>query len=211
MLLGARLRKLRDATGISQEEAGRAIRGSESKICRLELGRISFKLRDVGDLLDLYGVSEDERATLLAMARQANAPGWWQAYSDVIPVWFQSYIGLEQAAGVIRDYQVQFIPGLLQTADYARAVIQIGTGDTDTPQPEVGQRVSLRLRRQQILHRGSPTRLWAVIDEAALRRPIGGTAVARGPSGQALSPCSASLKPTSPTWSTSNTTPAPTA
>jgi transcriptional regulator with XRE-family HTH domain len=177
MLLGARLRKLREAAGVSREDAGYAIRGSESKISRLELGRTSVKLRDVTDLLDLYGVSADERATLLAMAGHANTPGWWQAYGDVIPAWFAPYLGLEQAAAVIRTYEVQFIPGLLQTPEYARAVLEVGAGDnTDL---DTGQLVSVRMRRQQILRRPSPPRLWAVIDEAALRRPIGGVTVAR--------------------------------
>jgi transcriptional regulator with XRE-family HTH domain len=177
MLLGARLRKLRESAGVSREDAGDAIRGSESKISRLELGRTGFKLRDVHDLLNLYGVSEDERATLLAMAGHANTPGWWQAYSDVIPAGFAPCLGLEQAAETIRSYEVQFVPGLLQTPGYARAVLAIGAGDN--PALDTDQQVSLRIRRQQILHRPSPPRLWAVIDEAALRRPIGGASVAR--------------------------------
>ena len=177
MLLGARLRKLREAAGVSREDAGHAIRGSESKISRLELGRTGYKLRDVGDLLDLYQVSEDERTTLVAMAGNANAPGWWQAYGDAVPAWFAPYLGLEQAAEIIRCYEVQFVPGLLQTPDYARAVLTIGAGGN--PLLDTGQRVRVRLRRQQILHRPKPPRLWAIIDEAALRRPIGGISVAR--------------------------------
>jgi hypothetical protein len=176
MLLGGRLRKLREAAGVSRVDAGRAIRASESKMSRLELGRSSFKPRDVSGLLDLYGVGAAERATLLAMAGHANNPGWWQAYAEVVADWFVPYLGLEQAAETIRTYEVQFIPGLLQTADYARAVLQIGAGDTIEL---TSQRVSLRMRRQRILHRPSPPRLWAVIDEAALRRPIGGASVAR--------------------------------
>jgi transcriptional regulator with XRE-family HTH domain len=184
MLLGARLRKLREAAGVSREDASHAIRGSDSKISRLELGRTRFKLRDVTDLLDLYGVSEDERATLLAMAGHANGPGWWQAYSEVIPAWFAPYLGLEQAAAVIRCYEVQFVPGLLQTPDYARAVLGIVAGDN--PRLDTEQLVSVRMRRQQILRRPGPPRLWAVIDEAALRRPIGGAAVARAQLGHLI-------------------------
>src|SRR5882757_7561312 len=127
-LLGARLRKLREAAGVSREDAGYAIRSSGSKISRLELGRTGCKLRDVSDLLGLYRVSEGERATLLAMAGSANAPGWWQQYGDAVPDWFEPYLGLEQAAEVIRCYEVQFVPGLLQTAGYARAVFQIEAG-----------------------------------------------------------------------------------
>jgi transcriptional regulator with XRE-family HTH domain len=177
MLLGARLRKLREAAGVSREEAGYAIRGSESKISRLELGRTGCKLRDVRDLLRLYRVSEGERATLLAMADSANAAGWWQQYPDAVPAWLAPYLGLEQAAEVIRCYEVQFVPGLLQTRDYARAVFQIEAGND--PELDIEQQVSVRMRRQQILRRPRPPRLWAVIDEAALRRPIGGADVAR--------------------------------
>lgn len=177
MLLGARLRKLREAAGVSREYAGYAIRSSDSKISRLELGRTGCKLRDVSDLLDLYQVSEDERATLIAMASSANAPGWWQQYGDGVPDWFAPYLGLEQAAEVIRCYEVQFVPGLLQTGDYARAELQIEAGDD--PALNTEQLVSVRIRRQQVLHRPRPPRLWAVIDEAALRRPIGGASVTR--------------------------------
>jgi transcriptional regulator with XRE-family HTH domain len=177
LLLGARLRRLRELAGISREDAGYAIRGSESKISRMELGRTPIKERDVNDLLGLYGVTHGERATLLAMAGQASAVSWWQDYSDVIPGWFTAYLGLEQSATLIRCYEVQFIPGLLQTPDYAKAVLSIGA--EAGPGPETERRVSLRVRRQQVLHRPSPARLWAVIDEAALRRLIGGTRVAR--------------------------------
>lgn len=177
MLLGSRLRKLREAAGISREDAGYVIRSSESKISRLELGRSGFKLRDVSDLLDLYQVSGGERATLLAMAGSANAPGWWQQYGEAVPAWFSPYLGLEQAAEVIRCYEVQFVPGLLQTPDYARAVLEVAAGDE--PKLDTGQQVSVRIRRQRVLHRPRPPRLWAVIDEAALRRPIGGASVAR--------------------------------
>lgn len=184
MLLGARLRSLREAAGVSREEAGGAIRGSESKISRLELGRTGCKLRDVSDLLDLYRVDEDERASLLAMAENANTPSWWHGYADAVPAWFAPYLGLEQAAETIRSYEVQFIPGLLQTPDYARAVLEIGAGDN--PELDIEQQVSVRLGRQEVLHRRAPARLWAVIDEAALRRPVGGTAVARAQLGHLI-------------------------
>jgi transcriptional regulator with XRE-family HTH domain len=178
MLVGAQLRKLREERGITREDAGYAIRASHSKISRLELGRTSFKERDVADLLALYGVTDEaERATLLALAEQANEPGWWQRYSEVVPAWFEGYLGLEQAASVIRTYEVQFVPGLLQTPDYARAVVQLG--HPDASKTEIERRVSLRVSRAQILHRPEPSSLWAVIDEAALRRPIGDSATMR--------------------------------
>src|ERR1700691_4277318 len=127
MLLGAQLRRLREAAGITRDDAGYHIRASGSKISRLELGRVSFKERDVTDLLDLYGVTaQGERDQLGALAREANSPAWWQKYSDVVPDWFQIYVGLEEAAELIRVYEVQFVPGLLQTEEYARAVVKQG-------------------------------------------------------------------------------------
>lgn len=175
MVLGEMLRRLREVQGISAVAAGEAIRASESKINRLELGRVGVKLRDVSDLCTLYGVVDHaERTTLLELARQTNLPAWWQRYRDVVPSWFETYLGLEQDAEVIRGYEVQFVPGLLQTADYARAVIGLAHGSASAEQLE--RRLTVRLRRQQILHRTGPPRVWMVIDEAALRRPIGGRA-----------------------------------
>ncbi|MGI8330251.1 helix-turn-helix domain-containing protein [Actinomadura scrupuli] len=179
ILLGSQLRRLREQRGVSRQDAGYVIRASESKISRLELGRVSFKERDVADLLTLYGVADDsEREALLGLAREANAPGWWHRYAEVLPNWFQTYVGLEEAAGLIRTYELQFVPGLLQSEGYARAVIGLGNGGATAE--EIDQRVGLRLQRQQRLTGANPPRLWAVLDEAALRRPIGGTGVMRG-------------------------------
>jgi transcriptional regulator with XRE-family HTH domain len=178
MLVGARLRRLREAADISREDAGESIRASDSKISRLELGRTGFKQRDVADLLTLYGVTDEaERRFLLDLARQAGRPGWWHPYDDVLPSWFEPYLGLEHAASLIRNYAVQFIPDLLQTEEYARSVIRLGRPDDDETQIE--RRVALRMRRQQILDRSAPPRLWVVIDETALRRPIGSRATMR--------------------------------
>jgi hypothetical protein len=172
ILLGAHLRRLREAQGVSREDAGWEIRASESKISRMELGRVGFKERDISDLLSLYGVDdEEERERLLVLARQANTPGWWHRYGDVLPSWFQSYLGLEASAALIRTYEVQFVPGLLQTEDYARAVVLLGHGRA-RPE-EIDRRVALRMQRQAILDRANPVQLWAVLDEAVLRRPIG--------------------------------------
>ncbi|TCC00387.1 XRE family transcriptional regulator [Micromonospora zingiberis] len=179
MLLGAQLRRLRESRGVTRESAGWEIRSSESKISRMELGRVGFKERDVADLLTLYGVTaEQERAALLKLARDANNPGWWHRYGDVLPSWFQSYLGLEAAAALIRSYEVQFVPGLLQTREYARAVVLLGHSQAGPA--EIDRRVDLRMRRQELLRRPRPPRLWAVVDEAALRRPIGGPKVMRG-------------------------------
>jgi hypothetical protein len=178
MLLGAHLRRLREAEGVSRETAGWEIRASESKISRMELGRVSFKERDVADLLTLYGVTdEEEREAWLTLARQANTPGWWQREGDILPGWFQPYLGLESAAVLIRTYEVQFIPGLLQTPEYAKAVILLG--HANAPPAEVERRVAVRMKRQQVLAREDPPQLWVVVDEGALRRPIGGPEVMR--------------------------------
>ena len=127
IVLGTQLRRLREARGISREQAGEAIRGSHTKISRLELGRTGYKERDVADLLTLYGATDpDEREGFFALARKASVPGWWNTYSDVLPQWFEQLLGLEEAASVIRSYEVQFVPGLLQTRDYARACTRLG-------------------------------------------------------------------------------------
>jgi transcriptional regulator with XRE-family HTH domain len=179
ILLGAQLRRLREAKRITLEEAGRAIRASHSKISRLETGRVGFKDRDISDLLSLYGVTdEEERGALRALAQRANAPGWWHDYSDVLPSWFEAYVGLEEVATQVRAYEVQFVPGLLQTEEYIRAVTLLGH-DSALPK-EIERRVRLRMARQAVLRRPDPPNVWAVVDEAALRRPVGSPAVIQG-------------------------------
>lgn len=173
ILLGAELRRLRLAAGITRGAAGYAIRGSDSKISRMELGRISFKPRDVADLLTLYGVRDEaERSMLLALMDQANGQSWWHAFADVVPGWFEAYLGLEDAASVLRTYQTRLVPGLLQTEDYARSVIRLGNPLAEPV--EVERRVALRMNRAHLLHRPQPPKVWAVIDEAVLRHPPGG-------------------------------------
>jgi transcriptional regulator with XRE-family HTH domain len=176
IMLGTQLRRLREGAGITREAAGDAIRGSHAKISRLELGRVGFKERDVSDLLTLYGVTDAaDREPLLALARRANEPGWWHKYSDLLPPWFETYVGLEQACSQIRSYEPQFVPGLLQTEAVVREVT--GLGHTAMDPVEHERRVELRLARQRILDGGAPPTLWAVVDEAALRRPLGGPLV----------------------------------
>jgi transcriptional regulator with XRE-family HTH domain len=178
IMLGNRLRGLREAKGLTRKEAGYTIRASDAKMSRLELGRVGYKRRDVADLLTLYGVEDpEEREAYLSLAHQANAPGWWHKYGEVLPSWFETYVGLEQAASVIRSYQVQFVPGLLQTDDYARAVIRLG--HPDISDSEIDMRANLRTARQKILTMSEGPKIWAVVDEAALRRPVGGTQVMR--------------------------------
>ena len=173
IMLGAQLRRLREAKRITLEEAGYVIRASGSKMSRLETGRVGFKSRDIADLLTLYGVTDvREREALLELARQASAMGWWHDYADVMPTWFEPYVGLEEAASSIRCYEMQCIPDLLQTADYARAIAMLGHPARSAD--EIERRVSLRVARQAVITRASPAHLWMVLDEAALRRPVGG-------------------------------------
>ncbi len=175
--LGAQLRRLREASGITAEAAGYEIRASHAKISRMELGRVGFKERDVTDLLTLYGVTdEQQRERFLALARQANAPGWGHRYSDVMPDWFELYIGLEQACAVIRTYEPQLVPGLLQTQEVARAVILLG--HSSVSEDDIQRRITLRMTRQEILTQPGAPNLWAVIDEAALWR-LGGRSTMR--------------------------------
>ena len=178
LALGGQLRRLRESCGISFERAAETIRASHSKVSRMEHGRVGFKQRDVSDLLTLYGVTDgEERAALLNLAREANAPGWWHAYSDILPAWLEPYVGLEAAASVIRTYEVQFVPGLLQTGDYALALIRLGSAVSEE---DVARRAELRASRQEILRGANPPQLWAVLDEGALRRPVGSREVVRG-------------------------------
>jgi transcriptional regulator with XRE-family HTH domain len=175
ILLGTQLRRLRENRGITAQQAARAIRASESKISRIELGRNSFREVDIADLLTLYGIKDvAEREQMLSLASQANQPGWWHRYQDILPTWFQAYIGLEESAESIRSYDSQFVPGLLQTEEYAAAVIELGEFTLE----ETDRLVYLRKERQRRFTTGS-LRLWAIIDEMALRRPVGNPGLMR--------------------------------
>jgi transcriptional regulator with XRE-family HTH domain len=178
MILGSQLRRLREAAGVTPDQAGYEIRASRSKISRMEHGRVGFKERDVRDLLTLYGIADEQlRNRMLSLARQANTPGWWSKYGDLLPDWFESYLGMEGAASVIRTFELQFVHGLFQTEAYARAVTLLG--HKAAPAEEIERRVSLRLKRQDVFATPDPPRVWSVMDEAALRRPVGGRAVLR--------------------------------
>ena len=176
LILGSQLRRLRERAGISCAEAGYSIRGSASKISRMETGRISFKERDVEDLLTLYGLHDpDERAQLVALVAQSRQTGWWHRFNERMPKWFEDYVGLEEAAARIQSWELQFIPGLLQTEDYARKAIV--HGHPRAAEETIESMVDLRMRRQRILGGTHPPRLWMVIDESVLHRTLGSAAM----------------------------------
>ena len=178
MIVGGQLRRFREAAGVSPEQAAYEIRASRSKISRMEHGRFGFKVRDVDDLLTLYGVGDEQvRARMRALAQEASTPGWWSTYDDVLPDWFESYLGLEGAASVIRTFELQFVYGLFQTESYARAVTALGNKTASAE--EIDRRVSVRLKRQSVLTSPEPPQVWSVMDEAVLRRPVGGGTVMR--------------------------------
>ena len=167
--LAAALRRLREQTGMTADQAAKEIGISKSALSRVENAQVSVLPPVARSLLELYGVEGDEVDALIQVARDARKRGWWQAYDDVLPDWFEVYIGLEAEASEIRAFESQLIPGLLQTADYSRAVIR--AEHPDAPKEEVERRVELRMRRQTS---DAPPKLWVVLDEAALRRPVGG-------------------------------------
>jgi transcriptional regulator with XRE-family HTH domain len=178
MVLGAQLRRLRESANISRSEAAYAVRASESKLSRLELGRVAFKERDVSDLLTMYGVSDPaEREVFIDMVRHANQPGWWRRYNDVLPNWFQDFVGLEESASLIQAYELQFVPGLLQVEPYALAIAT--RGRPEFAPEDIKRRIAVRLERQKILFGVHPPTLWVVLDESVLHRPIGGRRVLR--------------------------------
>jgi len=175
--LALELRRLREAARLTCEEVGEHLECSASKISRVETGRVSVSPRDVRDMLELYGVPADQRESLVQLARDSRQKGWWHAYSDTMQPQMATYIGLESAASEIRIYEVSLIPGLLQTEDYARAVIRAGM--VNSPAEDIERRVALLMARQPAVVRDDPPKVWAVLDEAALRRRVGGSGLMR--------------------------------
>lgn len=176
--LGAALQRLRSDAGLNADQASAATGVSAGLIADMERGEADVRFWDVAGLYSAYGVSDmATRAMLLGLAHRANCREWWHSYRDVIPAWLEQYVALEQAASLIRCYCARSIPVLLQVAGYARATIAQQSGDIG--EREVERRVELRMRRQQVLHDPAPVRLWAVIDEAALRRQVCARSVMR--------------------------------
>ncbi|MFE0593808.1 helix-turn-helix domain-containing protein [Micromonospora echinospora] len=172
--LGAELRRLREGAGITIEAVADRLECSASKVSRIETGHTSVTPRDVRDMLAIYGVSEAESEELVQIAREARQRGWWHPYSSVLS---GAYVGLEDAAGSMRAYEQQVVPGLLQTADYAKAMIELAR--PDMPADEVDQRVRVRSNRQSLLTQDVPIDLWVVLDEAVVSRPVGSDEVMR--------------------------------
>jgi transcriptional regulator with XRE-family HTH domain len=166
------LRRLREAAGVTIDQVAERLECSASKISRIETGQSGATTRDVRDILQVYRVPSDEAETLLQFAREARQKGWWQLYGAVLT---GAYVGLEAAADGIRTYEALVVPGLLQTEDYARAMIHAARPDIDST--EVDKRVRVRMARQSLLTQDDPLDLWVVLDEAVLRRPVGGQAV----------------------------------
>ncbi|MET9452014.1 helix-turn-helix domain-containing protein [Streptomyces cinerochromogenes] len=171
VVLGKRLQELREAAGLSRDEAARVLRVASATVRRMEMAEVSLKIPYVQVLLGTYGVSEEEADAFVRLAEEANQPGWWQRFHDVLPDWFSLYVSLEGAARIIRSYEPHFVPGLLQTEDYARAVLEAGTIGQSSPET-VERHVSLRMERQRLLERDNPPHLWVIMDETVLRRPV---------------------------------------
>ena len=178
MMLGSQLRRVREAAGITPDAAGWHIRSSRSKISRMENGRVGFKDRDLRDLLMLYGVTDPQViSAMLALAGQAQTQEWWAQFGDILPSWFEPYLGLEASASRIRSFDAQFVHGLFQTEAYARAVTALGHRNVSPD--EIDRWVAVRMKRQELLTAANPPRVWSIMDEAALRRPVGGVTVMR--------------------------------
>ncbi|MEW2420801.1 helix-turn-helix transcriptional regulator [Streptomyces nigra] len=174
VVLGKRLLELREAAGLTRDEAARALRVAAATVRRMETAEVALKIPYVQVLLETYGVPDDETAAFLSLAEEANEPGWWQRFHDVLPDWFSLYVSLEGAARIIRSYEPHFVPGLLQTEAYARDVMMNGTLAQKGPEA-VERHVSLRMERQRLLERPDPPHLWVIMDETVLRRPVGDT------------------------------------
>nr|WP_202459888.1 helix-turn-helix transcriptional regulator [Streptomyces sp. SID1328] len=169
---------LRERAGLKREEAARVLRVAPATVRRMETAEVSLKIPYLQLLLKSYGVPDDEAELFVQLAEEANRPGWWQRFHDILPGWFSMYVSLEGAAALIRSYEPHFVPGLLQTEDYARGVLRSGAIGQTSPD-DIERHVDLRMRRQELLTRPDAPRFWAVMDETALRRPVGGPEVMR--------------------------------
>jgi transcriptional regulator with XRE-family HTH domain len=173
----AALRQLREARHLTCAEAGAAVGWSESKISRIERGRVGTRPADLDRLLDLYEVTGEDRVAMLTLGRQAAHRGWWHSYADALPAYFENYVGLEDGAKSLFTYQNQLVHGLMQTEEYATAVIRAAQPAAEAD--EVERQLATRATRQALLTAPDPIQMWAVLDEAVLCRQVGGRATMR--------------------------------
>ncbi len=176
VVLGRRLQDLRERAGLKREEAAKILRVAPATVRRMETAEVALKIPYVQLLLKEYGVTDSEAEAFIALAEEANLPGWWQRFHDVLPGWFSMYVSLEGAASLIREYEPQFVPGLLQTEGYARAILRSGAvgGGSDAEKDEETERhVALRMERQSLLTREGAPKFWVIMDETVFRRPVG--------------------------------------
>ncbi|WP_328772403.1 helix-turn-helix domain-containing protein [Streptomyces sp. NBC_00286] len=178
VVLGRRLLDLRERAGLKREEAARILRVTAATVRRMEMAEVALKIPYLQLLLKAYGVSEEEADAFVTLAEEANKPGWWQRFHDILPGWFSMYVSLEGAAGLIRSYEPHFVPGLMQTEEYAYGVMESGAIGQTKPE-DIERHVALRMQRQELLRREDAPRLWVIMDETAVRRPVGGPAVMR--------------------------------
>ncbi|MFE4668669.1 helix-turn-helix transcriptional regulator [Streptomyces sp. NPDC056716] len=179
VVLGRRLLDLRESAGLKREEAAKILRVAPATVRRMEMAEVGLKIPYLQLLLKAYGVQDEEAEAFVQLAEEANKPGWWQRFHDILPGWFSMYVSLEGAARLIRSYDPHFVPGLLQTEDYARGVLRAGAVGQTRPD-DIERHVALRMQRQNLLTRADAPRLWVVMDETALRRSVGGPEVMRG-------------------------------
>ncbi|ALO12038.1 Putative DNA-binding protein [Streptomyces venezuelae] len=176
VVLGRRLQDLRERAGLKREEAAKILRVAPATVRRMETAEVALKVPYVQLLLKEYGITDAEAEAFVALTEEANLPGWWQRFHDVLPGWFSMYVSLEGAASLIRAYEPQFVPGLLQTEAYARAILRSGAvgGGSDAGKDEDAERhVALRMERQSLLTREDAPKFWVIMDETVFRRPVG--------------------------------------
>lgn len=178
VVLGRRLLDLRERAGLKREEAARVLRVAPATVRRMEMAEVALKIPYLQLLLKSYGISDDEAEAFVQLAEEANRPGWWQRFHDILPGWFSMYVSLEGAATLIRSYEPHFVPGILQTEEYARGVLESGAIGQTRPE-DIERHVALRMQRQGLLTREGAPRIWVVMDETALCRPVGGPEVMR--------------------------------
>ncbi|MFE7577986.1 helix-turn-helix domain-containing protein [Streptomyces sp. NPDC057521] len=178
VVLGKRLQELREGAGLSRDQAAKVLRVTAATVRRMETAEVALKIPYVQALLKAYGISDAENDAFVELAEEANRPGWWQRFHDVLPDWFSMYVSLEGAASLLRMYEPHFVPGLLQTEDYARTVMRTGAVGQTRPE-DIERHVALRMERQSLLTRPDAPRLWVVMDETVLRRPVGSVEIMR--------------------------------